>query len=85
MQTYVSGIRNWTSRLVRLDGTERIILGRRALLSQKVEQAGLAYVGQAHASHFEILAHAAECHDIVLHVLGRFLGRHFGDGSRVVG
>jgi hypothetical protein len=38
---------------VRLDGAERVVLGRDAGLGQRVEEGGLADVGQAHDAAFQ--------------------------------
>jgi hypothetical protein len=74
--TYISRIRHRTPRLIRLDGTEGIILCRSILLREEVEQRGFAHVGQTHASHLEILTYTPEGDDVGRDVVGCFLWRH---------
>jgi hypothetical protein len=74
--TYISRIRNSTSRLIRLNSTKRIILRRSALLRQEIEQARLSDIRKTDASHLQILANSSKGDDIIDNGLD-FLGRHF--------
>jgi len=74
--THVSLIRNRTSSLIWLNRTERIILCRRTLACQQVEQRTLAHIGKAHTAHLEVVLDAPEGNDIFGSVFCCFLGRH---------
>ena len=75
ISTYISSVGNSTSSLVGLNGAKWVVFGGGALLGQEIEKTRLPHVGQANASHLQVLANPSESNDIVRDGFD-LLGRH---------
>lgn len=70
---------NKGNELIGFDGAERVVLGRRGLLGEEVEERGFADVGETNDAHFEGIFGAAKADHIGGFGGGGLLGRHGED------